>query len=94
MLPLQSVHENRDSCATSSYSRADTISCARSVTAVQRYENVLKFKQQSPSQTWQRRVIGRDATNWYRGMILNEGESERVKLKWAWSLLPVWLAVW
>ena len=50
-----------------------------SMTAVQRYEALLNFKQQSPSQTLAAQVIGRDATNWYRGMILNKGENDGVR---------------
>ncbi len=49
-----------------------------SVSATQRYETLLNFKQQTSSRTVAAQVIGRDATNWYRGVILNKGESDGV----------------
>ncbi|MCK6500611.1 MAG: rod shape-determining protein MreC, partial [Nitrospira sp.] len=50
-----------------------------SLSATQRYETLLAFKQQLSSQTVAARVIGRDATNWYRGMILDKGESDGIR---------------
>lgn len=50
-----------------------------SVSATQRYETLLNFKQQTSSRTVAAQVIGRDATNWYRGVILNKGESDGVR---------------
>jgi rod shape-determining protein MreC len=49
-----------------------------SVAATQRYETLLNFKQQTSSRTVAAQVIGRDATNWYRGVILNKGENDGV----------------
>ena len=52
-----------------------------SVAATQRYETLLNFKQQSSSRTVAAQVIGRDATNWYRGVILNKGENDGVRVE-------------
>lgn len=50
-----------------------------SVSATQRYAALLNFTQQSSTRTVAAQVIGRDATNWYRGVILNKGESDGVR---------------
>jgi rod shape-determining protein MreC len=50
-----------------------------SVAATQRYEALLNFAQQSSFRTVAAQVIGRDATNWYRGVILNKGEHDGVR---------------
>ena len=52
-----------------------------SVSAAQRYENLLNFRQQFSSRTVAAQVIGRDATNWYRGVILNKGESDGIRVE-------------
>ena len=50
-----------------------------SVAATQRYEALLNFAQQASFRTVAAQVIGRDATNWYRGVILNKGEHDGVR---------------
>jgi rod shape-determining protein MreC len=50
-----------------------------SAAATQRYEALLNFKEQASFQTVAAHVIGRDATNWYRGVILNKGEHDGVR---------------
>jgi rod shape-determining protein MreC len=47
--------------------------------ATQRLEAILNFKQRSIPDMVAAQVIGRDATNWYRGIILNKGEQEGVR---------------
>lgn len=46
--------------------------------ATQRLEAILDFKQKSIPDMVAAQVIGRDATNWYRGIILNKGEQDGV----------------
>ena len=40
---------------------------------------LLAFQQASPMQTVEARVIGRNATNWYRALILDKGEQDGIK---------------
>ncbi len=47
--------------------------------ATQRLEALLDFKQKSIPDMIAAQVIGRDATNWYRGIILNKGEQDGVR---------------
>lgn len=47
--------------------------------ATQRLEAILDFKQKSIPDMVAAQVIGRDATNWYRGIILNKGEQDGVR---------------
>jgi rod shape-determining protein MreC len=77
---LQAVHEeNRQLRRDIDLLKGQNNQLRESVAAAQRYETLLNFKQQSPSQTVAAQVIGRDATNWYRGMILNKGEGDGVR---------------
>ena len=47
--------------------------------ANQRLAGLLRFQEQSPSRTVAARVIGRDATNWYQGVVLDKGEDDGVQ---------------
>lgn len=47
--------------------------------ANQRLTELLRFKARTPSQTVAARVIGRDATNWYHGVVLDKGEQDGVR---------------
>lgn len=47
--------------------------------ANQRLTGLLRFQEQSPSRTVAARVIGRDATNWYQGVVLDKGEDDGVQ---------------
>lgn len=81
-LALQSVHEeNRQLHRDLELLKGQNNQLRESVAATQRYETLLNFKQQSPSQTLAAQVIGRDATNWYGGMILNKGEGDGVRVE-------------
>lgn len=45
----------------------------------QRLAELLEFKQQIPLQTIAAQVVGRDPTNWYRGVVLNKGEKDGIR---------------
>ena len=47
--------------------------------ANQRLGELLKFQGKTPSQTVAARVIGRDATNWYQGVVLDKGEQDGIR---------------
>jgi rod shape-determining protein MreC len=47
--------------------------------ATARLESILEFRQKTLPDTVAAQVIGRDATNWYRGVILNKGEQDGVR---------------
>ncbi len=47
--------------------------------ANQRLTELLQFQAKTPSQTVAARVIGRDATNWYHGVVLDKGEQDGVR---------------
>jgi rod shape-determining protein MreC len=47
--------------------------------ATERLEAILEFKQKTLPDTVAAQVIGRDATSWYRGVILNKGEQDGVR---------------
>ena len=50
-----------------------------SVAATERLTNLLQFKQQALPTMVAAQVIGRDATNRYRAIVLNKGESDGIK---------------
>jgi rod shape-determining protein MreC len=43
-----------------------------------RLADLLAFKETVPFQTVAAQVIGRDASNWYRGLVLNKGEQDGI----------------
>ena len=47
--------------------------------ATARLAALLEFKRKSAPQTLAAQVIGRDATNWYRAVLLNKGEADGVR---------------
>ncbi|HXX75515.1 MAG TPA: rod shape-determining protein MreC [Nitrospiraceae bacterium] len=47
--------------------------------ATERLKSLLKFKEQAPSAIVAAQVIGRDATNLYRSVIINKGESDGIR---------------
>jgi len=47
----------------------------------QRWAELLEFKQGASFQTVAAQVIGRDASNWYRGLVLNKGERNGVNVE-------------
>ena len=81
-IALQNVREeNRQLRRDIELLRGQNNQLRDSVSATPRYETLLNFKQQIPSRTVAAQVIGRDATNWYRGVILNKGENDGVRLE-------------
>jgi rod shape-determining protein MreC len=50
-----------------------------SAVAAQRLAGLLEFKEQFVPQTVAARVMGRDSTNWYSGVILNKGERDGIR---------------
>jgi rod shape-determining protein MreC len=50
-----------------------------SAVAAQRLAALLEFKEQFVPETVAARVIGRDSTNWYRGVILNKGDRDGIR---------------
>jgi rod shape-determining protein MreC len=79
-LALQGVREeNRQLRRDIDLLKGQNNQLRESVAATQRYETLLNFKHQSSSRTMAAQVIGRDATNWYRGVILNKGEGDGVR---------------
>lgn len=48
-------------------------------TASQRLGALIGFKERTLSQTVAAQIIGRDATNWYRGVVLNKGERDGIR---------------
>jgi rod shape-determining protein MreC len=49
--------------------------------ANQRLGELLHFQAEAPSQTVAARVIGRDATNWYHGVVLDKGERDGIQVE-------------
>jgi len=47
--------------------------------ATERLKSLLQFKEQAPSAIVAAQVIGRDATNLYRSVIINKGESDGIR---------------
>ena len=79
-IALQNVREeNRQLRRDIELLRGQNNQLRDSVSATPRYETLLNFKQQIPSRIVAAQVIGRDATNWYRGVILNKGENDGVR---------------
>ena len=61
------------------YVRSQNQELREAATSAQRYADLLEFKERLPSQTIAAQVIGRDASNWYRGLVLNKGEADGIK---------------
>ena len=79
-IALQNVREeNRQLRRDIELLRGQNNQLRDSVSATQRYETLLNLKQQIPSRIAAAQVIGTDATNWYRGVILNKGENDGVR---------------
>lgn len=51
------------------------------VAATQRLEGLLALKERTGYETVAARVIGRDASNWYQGVVLDKGESDGIKVE-------------
>ena len=51
--------------------------------ANQRLTELLRFQAKTSSQTVAARVVGRDATNWYHGAVLDKGERDGIQAEMA-----------
>ena len=51
--------------------------------ANQRLGTLLRFQASTPAQTVAARVVGRDATNWYHGILLDKGEQDGIQAEMA-----------
>ena len=51
--------------------------------ANQRLGTLLRFQASAPAQTVAARVVGRDATNWYHGILLDKGEEDGIQAEMA-----------
>lgn len=58
--------------------RRENSELRESAASSHRLAELLGFKQSAPFQTVAAQVIGRDASNWYRGLVLNIGERDGV----------------
>ena len=61
------------------YLRGQNNQLREAAAAGQRLAGLLDFKERSWPQTIAARVIGRDSTNWYRGLLLDKGERDGIR---------------
>lgn len=79
---LHRVHdENRQLRREIEFLRGQNGELREAAAAGQRLAALLQFKEQLRPETVAARVIGRDATNWYRGVILNKGERDGIQVE-------------
>ncbi len=79
---LQSVHErNRELRATIRKLEGDVNQWREQVLASERFSALLAFQKQTPINTRAAKIIGRSASNWYQGVILNKGEDDGIRVE-------------
>ena len=79
---LQGVHEENLRLRREVELLRDQNSRLREATsASQRLTALLEFKGRAASKTVAAQVIGRDATNWYRAVMVNKGEGDGVRVE-------------
>lgn len=61
------------------YLRGQIADLREMAAANQRLAALLHFQAKMPAQTVAARVIGRDATNWYHGVVLDKGERDGIR---------------
>jgi rod shape-determining protein MreC len=77
---LRHVHEeNRQLRRDLELLQKQNADLRESAVAGQRLAALLEFKEQFVPQTVGARVIGRDSTNWYSGVILNKGDRDGIR---------------
>jgi rod shape-determining protein MreC len=59
--------------------RRDNSELRERASSSQRLAALLEFKQDAAFRTVAAQVIGRDASNWYRGLVLNKGEQDGIR---------------
>ena len=79
---LQGIYEqNRDLQAKVQELEGELNQLREQALASQRLAALLDFQDQSTMTTLATRVIGRSASNWYRGVVLNKGEDDGVAVE-------------
>jgi len=63
--------------------RGQTADLREMAAANQRLGALLRFRANTPAQTVAARVVGRDATNWYHGILLDKGEQDGIQAEMA-----------
>jgi rod shape-determining protein MreC len=77
---LQKVQEeNRQLRREIEFLRGQAADLREMAAANQRLGELLRFQAEAPAQTVAARVVGRDATNWYRGVLLDKGERDGIQ---------------
>ena len=79
---LRKVHEeNQQLRREIEFLRGQAADLREMAAANQRLGELLRFQATAPVQTVAARVIGRDATNWYRGVVLDKGERDGIQVE-------------
>lgn len=79
---LRNVHEeNRQLRREIEFLRDQAADLREMAAANQRFGELLRFQANEPAQTVAARVIGRDATNWYHGVVLDKGERDGIQVE-------------
>lgn len=79
---LRKVHEeNRQLRREIEFLRGQATDLREMAAANQRLGELLRFQASAPVQTVAARVIGRDATNWYHGVVLDKGERDGIQVE-------------
>jgi rod shape-determining protein MreC len=79
---LQKVQEeNRQLRREIEFLRGQAADLREMAAANQRLGELLRFQADAPAQTVAARVVGRDATNWYHGVLLDKGERDGVQVE-------------
>lgn len=77
---LRTVHEeNQQLRREVEFLQGQNNQLREAAVATERLETILNFKRKTLPDTIAAQVIGRDAMNWYRGVILNKGEQDGVR---------------
>ena len=77
---LQKVQEeNRQLRREIEFLRGQAADLREMAAANQRLGELLRFQAGTPAQTVAARVVGRDATNWYHGVLLDKGERDGIQ---------------
>ncbi len=81
-LALQKVHEeNLQLRREIEFLRGQAADLREMAAANQRLGELLRFQASTPAQTVAARVIGRDASNWYHGVVLDKGERDGIQVE-------------
>jgi len=81
---LQTVQEeNQQLRREIEFLRGQAADLREMAAANQRLGALLRFRANAPSKTVATRVVGRDATNWYHGILLDKGEQDGIQAEMA-----------